>query len=199
MKGQKCSLILLMACLVLGAVNCYAETEDFGIVMDLSGKVTIKHGVSTKPADLGINIVTGDIIILDKKAKAVIVSYGDCQEWNLSGANRFIVKGGTILVNGKPLPYSRRLPVCYSMEEVKKPGSEPVGGFVLRGPNDPLAELRKEFNSGKASNSTVMILLMHELNRGEVEKARPYYEFLKERLPDSEFIKDIATLFKSKV
>jgi hypothetical protein len=199
MKVQRWSLMLFIACLVLGAIHCYAETEDFGIVMDLSGKVTIKHGVNTKPADLGSNIVTGDMIIIDKKAKAVIVSYGDCLEWSLSEAKRFIVKGGTILVNGKPLPYSRRLPVCYSMDEIKKAGSEPVGGFVLRGPNDPLAELREEFNSGKASNSTIMILLMHELNRGEVEKARPYYEFLKKHLPDSEFITNIATLFKSKV
>jgi hypothetical protein len=199
MKGHKWSLILFIACLVLGSVNCYAETEDFGIVMDLSGKVTIKHGVNTKPADLGINIVTGDMIILDKKAKAVIVSYVDCQEWSLSGAKRFLIKAGTILVNGKSLPYSRRLPVCYSMEEIRRAGSEPVGGFVLRGQNDPLAELREEFNSGKASNSTVMILLMHELNRGEVEKAKPYYEFLKKCLPDSEFITNIATLFKSKV
>lgn len=196
MKGQRWSLILFIACLVLGTVNCYAETADFGIVMDLSGKVTIKRGANTIPADLGVNIVKGDMIILNKKAKAVIVSYNECQEWNLSEAKRFLVKGETILVNGKPLPYSRRLPVCYSMEEIKRAGSEPVGGFVLRGPNDPLAELREEFNSGKASNSTVMILLMHELNRGEVEKARPYYEFLKNRLPDSEFITNIAPLFK---
>jgi hypothetical protein len=199
MKVQRWLMMPFIACLVLVAVHCYADTEDFGIVMDLSGKVTIKHGVNTKTADLGSNIVTGDMIIIDKKAKAVIVSYGDCLEWSLSEAKRFIVKGGTIFVNGKPLPYSRRLPVCYSMEEIKKAGSEPVGGFVLRGPNDPLAELREEFNSGKASNSTVMILLMHELNRGEVEKARPYYEFLKKRLPDSEFITNIAALFKLKV
>jgi hypothetical protein len=199
MKVQQWSWMLFIAYVVLGAVNCYAETEDFGIVMDLSGKVTIKHGVNAKAADLGSNIVIGDMIILNKNANAVIVSYEDCREWRLSGAKRFLIKAGTILVNGKSLPYSRRLPVCYSMEEIRRAGSEPVGGFVLRGPNDPLAELREEFNSGKASNSTVMILLMHELNRGEIEKAKPYYEFLKKRLPDSEFITNIATLFKSKV
>jgi hypothetical protein len=196
MKGQRWALMLFIAGIILRAVHCYAETADFGIVMDFSGKVTIKRGANIIPADLGVTIVTGDVIILYEKARTVIVSYGECLEWRLAGPKRILVKGGTILADGKPLPYSRRLPVCYSTEEIKKAGSEPVGGFVLRGPKDPLAELRAEFNSGKASNSTVMILLMHELNRGELEKARPYYEFLKNHLPESEFITNLAPGFK---
>jgi hypothetical protein len=179
------------------SLRSYAA-QDFGIMMDVSGKVAIHRDGNPINADFGMNIFSGDIIELNKGSDAVIVSYADCQEWTLKGPDKVMIKTdeGPESGSGMVAP-SRQLPVCYGPEEFKEDGSDVIGGLVLRGqPKDPLAALREEFKGGTASNSTLMTLIMHDLKNGKIERARPYFDTLKVRAPESEFINNIARRFK---
>jgi hypothetical protein len=95
------------------------------------------------------------------------------------------------------LSSQRQLPVCYSLDEFVTSDSDVIGGFVLRGiPKDPLASLREEFEQGKASNSTLVTLIIHDLKNGSIEKARLYYDTLQQRVPESKIVKVLSEKFQ---
>jgi hypothetical protein len=179
-------------------VLCFSDqssaAQDFGIMMDVSGKVSIQRDGRNIPADLGLNILSDDTLNLSKNSSAVIVTYADCKEWILKGPDKIRVKSGEgPKSSSREIAPSRQLPVCYGPEEFKEGGSYVIGGFVLRGePRDPLASLRKDFQNGKASNSTLMTLIMHDLRSGKTERAKQYFKVLNERAPESEFVKEIS-------
>lgn len=182
---------LMVFALAFSAPPSYAL--EFGIVMDVSGTVFIQRGRETVPPDLGLNVSSGDTITLGEGSSIVIVSYSDCSEWVLKGPDRITIRG-ELIAGKRP---TRQLPVCYSPEEFKEGDAHVIGGFVLRGqPGDPLASLRDEFERGEASNSTLMTLIMSDLSSGEAERARPYFEALRSRMPGSEFVKTIAKKFE---
>lgn len=169
--------------------------EDYGVVMDISGSVELISNGKKSPVDLGTNLSIGDEISLNKDSSLVVVSYEDCLEWKINGPNKIKVSAA-IHKDKKKVTILRQLPVCYSPSEMNTSDSQSIGGFVLRGmPVDPLEQLRNEFKSGKASNSTLMTLIMHDVNNKEINKAKPYYSELKQRMPNSSFIKEIKKYF----
>jgi hypothetical protein len=59
--------------------NGSADTaKDFGIVMDISGKVQMKRGADAIFAEIGLNIIKGDVIEVKEEDSIVFVSYDDC-------------------------------------------------------------------------------------------------------------------------
>lgn len=184
-----CLFALLLAA---GTVSA----ADYGIVTDLEGEVRILRGADTVPAEIGESVAVGDRIEAGPKAILVLVSYARCQEWVLEGKNTFTVneKAGPQPGEGKITPY-REIPVCYNPDDFQDAASQKIGGYVLRG-TDPVASLRKEFDAGNAPNSTLITLTLHDLKKGNVEKARPYFNELKGRVPDSSIVKKLAPRFK---
>ena len=173
---------------------------DFGVVMDVAGSVSIERDQKSMPADLGLNLISGDNISIDDGANIVIVSYSDCMEWAFTGADKITIESGKNpqSMTGKVEPV-RKLPVCYSPEDFKEGEYDVMGGIALRGlPKDPLGSLRDEFKKGNAPNSTLMTLIIHDLRGGKIEQAKPYYETLKKRMPESEFVKKISKRFENK-
>jgi hypothetical protein len=193
-------VFLFLGLLVLCFSAYLFAAQDFGIMMDVSGEVSVKRDGQNMPADLGLNIFSGDTIVLGKNAGAVIVSYEDCQEWVIKGPDnvRIKINEGLISDSHKLAP-SRQLPVCYGHEEFKEGVPDVTGGLVLRGqPKDLLASLREEYRNGNASNSTLMTLIMHDLKNGKKEQAKQYFNVLKKRAPESGFIKEISKMFEEK-
>ena len=44
----------------------------------------------------------------------------------------------------------------------------------------------------------INLIIFHALSQKDIEKARPYYEALKERAPGSEFVGSVAEIFETK-
>lgn len=172
------------------------RSDDFGIVMDMSGNVQLIRGENTAPAEIGMNLIRGDAVDMPEGSSVVIVSYSDCNEWQITGPDTVrITDEGLVSKSDKKVP-QRQLPVCYSLTEFDSETPDVAGGIILRGiPKDPLAHLREEFKKGEASNSTLITLIMHDLKNSRVEKARPYFEALKARLPDSKIVNALSGKF----
>jgi hypothetical protein len=167
--------------------------DDYGMIMDLSGSISIERSGKTLAADLGQTIMVEDRIKVTKGAKATIVSYMDCTEWIAEGP-------GTVQItwenpqaqNGAQLQQGRELPVCYSQEELNIADSGTIGGLVLRGAaSDPVKNLRDEFQRGRASNSSLVTLIMHDMANGHRDQAKIYLDTLRKREPGSAFVKQM--------
>lgn len=179
-------------------VSVTATAVEFGIVMDIQGKVTIERAGKQMPADFGMAVELGDRVVLGDQASATIVSYLDCQELRLTGPAQAAANGEQLSVTpASRLQAGRILPVCYGEDELNTSDADIIGGVVLRGaPRDPVHRLRTEFSEGKASTSTLMTLLMHDLANGDTEQARPYFDALKQKAPESAFLARVAPLFE---
>jgi hypothetical protein len=171
----------------------HADTEEFGIIMDVSGEITINRGENKIAAELGSTISPNDILTLTKGSTVALVSYDSCQEWILNGPDKITIKADKINSERGNISPERQLPICYSMEEIEDSKSDTIGGFVLRGaPKDPLASLRTEFKNGKASNTTLITIIMYDLHNGKVEQTEQYFKVLKSREPGSEFVRSLS-------
>ncbi len=190
-------LIVLFIALILFCSQGFADTnDDFGILMDAKGGVKLLRGEKHISVEVGLNLIRGDIIEIEKEGLVVIVSYEECQEWQLMGPDTINIAASGVASTSNKVSPRRQLPVCYSLDEFDNNESDVIGGITLRGiPKDPLASLRKEFKYGKASNSTLITIIMHDLKNGNIEKARPYFETLSQRLPGSKIVKAFSDKF----
>jgi len=198
-----------------------ADAQEFGVVMDVSGKVELQAKGKNSAIDLGKNVSVGDNLSIGDKGRVTLVAYKGCEEWEITGP-------GTVHISDKipelekgskgKASMKRKLPVCYKPEDMKVAGSHEQGGLVLmnkaapvdndnmEGPNpaemsgavsaeDEMEPLRRDFGEGKADNATLMTLVMHDLKKNDTEGARPYFMELKKRAPGSEFVKKLGKDF----
>lgn len=207
----------LMALALTGA----GYAQDFGIITDASGKVANERAGKTKFLDMGASVAPKDKLHISKGGAATIVAYATCQEWIAAGAGDFTVEEGKIVaVKGASLTMGKKLPGCYKPGEIKGAGSHSIGGISLfaKESKAPVPEaggseefssktgatendssikpLQDEYQSGKASNSTVIALMMYELNANRVAAAKPYYDDLKKRAPKSPVVREMAPRFE---
>lgn len=204
------------------ALTGTGHAQDFGIITDASGKIANERAGKTTFVDMGASIAPKDKLHIAKGGAATIVAYATCQEWIAAGAGDFTVEEGKIIaVKGASLKMGKKLPGCYKPGEIKGTGSHSMGGISLmakeskgpfpemagsreemastsgNGEADPAIQpLKDEYQGGKASNSTVIALLMYELNANRLAAAKPYYDDLKKRAPLSALVKEIAPRFK---
>jgi hypothetical protein len=189
------TIISIIVVSVIFPLLVFAEADnnkDFGIVMDVSKNVSIERSRITISAEFGLNVVLKDVITLDSNEYIIIVSYTDCKEWVLKGPDCLEVRGDGVLISEtRDICPSRQLPLCYRPEKFSVGTADLIGGTVWRG--DSLALLQEEFKTGKALNSTLVTLIMHSLEEEDMKQAKKYFEVLKVRFPDSEFIKKVLS------
>ena len=187
-----------LCCCILAAETAWAgKAEDFGMVMEVQGRVLIQRNGTEIPVDLGQAVFVGDRFALPDATRVTVVAFQDCREWLLAGPVEATTRWTRIEAFGPSQPKrGRRLPVCYSQQELEVEDPGVVGGLILRGaPEDPVAGLRREFESGRASNSTLVTLIMHDLANDQPDRARPYLAELERRVPGSPFVESLAKLF----
>ena len=194
--------------------------QDFGIITDVSGKLAVQRNGKTKFLEMGASVAPQDILRVSRGGAATIVAYATCQEWLASGTGEITVENDKMAAGkGASLKIGKKLPVCYKPADIKGAGSHSMGGISLFAKEskkpaqeaaapeeftstsvatetDPAIEpLKEEYQGGKASNSTVITLMMYELGANKVAAAKPYYEDLKKRVPQSAVVKDLAPRF----
>lgn len=202
------------------ALTGVSSAQDFGIITDASGKVADERAGKTIFLEMGASVAPKDKLHISKGGAVTIVAYATCQEWVAAGAGDFTVEDAKIVaVKGASLTMGKKLPVCYKPADIKGAGSHSMGGISLfgkesKGPAPEAAgpeefaatsgaaetdaaiqPLKDEYQNGKASNSTVITLMMYELNANRIGSAKPYYEDLKKRAPHSAVVKEMAPRF----
>ncbi|MBI5638431.1 MAG: hypothetical protein HZA03_10720 [Nitrospinae bacterium] len=207
----------LMMCALAGA----GYAQDFGIITDASGKIAAQRAGKKTFLEMGASIAPKDKLQISKGGAVTIVAYATCQEWLVAGAGEVAVENEKMVAGkGTSLKMGKKLPVCYKPGEIKGAGSHSMGGIALfanesKGPvpqmagpqefastsgaaeTDPAVKsLKDEYRRGKASNSTVIALMMYELNGNRVAAAKPYYDDLKKRAPQSAVVKEMAPRFE---
>ena len=90
------------------------------------------------------------------------------------------------------------LPVCYRSQDIQSSESKGVlEGVILRGQFDSsIIRLRKEIRQGNISNSTLITLIIDDLNHGINTRAKEYLGLLKQGESDSKLVKKIEAIFE---
>ncbi len=195
---MKNSFLILTSLFISLIAGSPAWAEYYGMITDTTGKIEHISKKHIPSGDLlGSNFSVNDEFKLDKNSSLTIVAYANCEELLIQGAGHIKIKAHKMeIISGAKnmLSSIRELPVCYTPDELNR--KKTIGGLILRGNSDPVWELRKEFNNGNARNTTLVILIAHDLAVNQIERARPYFVHLKNKMPNSVFIQSIADKFR---
>lgn len=205
--------------ILLGGVS---SAQDFGMLTDISGKATALRNGKQTALDVGNPVLAKDLLQISKSGTATIVAYSNCLEWLVTGSGEILVENDKVsALKGASVKTGKKLTVCYKPGNIKGAGSHSMGAVSLfsKESNKPFPEqpgsqgletaslstgsdpvidsLKQEFRDGKASNSTVISLIMYEMNANRAGLAKPYYVELKKRAPDSTVVKEMAPSFEA--
>ncbi len=166
-------------------------------VSDLSGDVTFSRGNDRITAAIGSDIASGDAMTIKDGAWIELVFTGTCEVWELKGAGQYTFTEHEILNSpeGGKVPPNQRLAVCFNPAGFSMGKAQRIGGIIERGGSveDELSEAGSESNA-----ALINLIILHALSEHDTEKARPFYEVLKRRAPDSVFVAGVADIFEGK-
>ncbi|MFZ0944590.1 MAG: hypothetical protein WAN54_11850, partial [Syntrophobacteraceae bacterium] len=83
-----------------------------------------------------------------------------------------------------------RLSVCFDPAGFSTGKAQRIGGIIERGES---AEI-----GSKSNAALINLIILYALSDGNMEKAVPYYDELKKRVPGSEFVAGVAKIFEEK-
>jgi len=166
-------------------------------VSDLSGDVSLSRGNERIAVAIGSDVTSGDSMAIGDGAWVELVFTGTCEVWELKGAHYFTFTEHEIMsgAEGAKIPPGHRLSVCFNPAGFSLGKAQRIGGIIERGgsPEEELAEI-----GSKSNAALINLIILYALSQNDVEKARPYYETLKQRAPGSEFIAGVAKIFEGK-
>jgi hypothetical protein len=164
-------------------------------VSDLSGDVSRGRGSDHTAASVGLELAAGDVLDIGDGAWIELVSTGTCEVWELRGIGQFNFAEHEITSGPerKKVPPVQRLSVCFDPAGFSLGKAQRIGGILERGasPEDELSEI-----GAKSNAALINLIILYALHNKDIEKARPYYEALRERAPGSEFVAGVAEIFK---
>jgi hypothetical protein len=188
-------------CLLLGfglmQAEAYGAVESVGMIADNEGGVRFVYGGAGTPVELGAALTPGDRLTLDADGRIVIVMLADCEEFSIRGKDEILIEKTRVRSRRSGyLKPDRRLPVCYNSEDFDAPDSGVIGGFVMRGDlANSLADMRAEASKASADTTTLITLILHDIRNNQASQARPYYDELKKRRPDSAWVRKLEKQF----
>jgi hypothetical protein len=163
-------------------------------VCDFSGDVFLTRGADKTAAVVGLDLAAGDAITIGDGAWVEVVSGGKCEVWELKGSRQYLLSEDNITTaEGDKVAPSHRLSVCYNPADFSVGKAQRIGGIIERGVST--GEKLSEVGSNAA---LINLIIFYGLNQGDIEKARPYFEALRDRAPGSEFVRNVAGLFERK-
>lgn len=174
-----------------------AKEAGFGMLMDAEGEVLSHSNGQLVEIGIGEVIPYNTKISIPDNSLAIITVFDSCQEWELNGNGEYLAsKKGLLKFAGQVPVLTRQLPVCFDPEEFADAGSL-IGGLPSRSMSrkDPMTPLWQEAATGNASNTTLMILVMNGVKHRTIARVRPYFEILKQRIPNSPFIMQMRRYF----
>jgi hypothetical protein len=163
-------------------------------VCDSSGEAFLTHGNDTTAAVIGSDIASGDTLAVKDGAWVELVSTGDCEVWELKGDRRYTFAEHEVMGHeGDKVPPAHRLAVCFNPAAFSMGKAQRIGGIIERG-----GSVDDELVETGSNAALINLIIFHALSGQDIEKARPYYEMLKQRAPGSEFVKSVSGLFETK-
>jgi len=166
-------------------------------VSDFSGDVSLGRGNERIAASVGLDIAAGDTLTIGGGAWIELVSTGTCEVWELEGSRRYSFTEHEIMSSpeGDRIPPDHRLSVCFDPAGFSTGKAQRIGGIIERGESaeDELAEI-----GSKSNAALINLIILYALSDGNMEKAVPYYDELKKRVPGSEFVAGVAKIFEEK-
>ncbi len=166
-------------------------------VSDLSGDVSLSRGNERIAAAIGSDISLGDTMTIGDGAWIELVSTGTCEVWELKGTRQYTFTEHEIMSSpeGDKIPPIHRLAVCFNPAGFSMGKAQRIGGIIERGGSldDELAEIGSESNA-----ALINLIILYALSENDIEKARPYYEALKKRAPDSRVCCKRGGIFETK-
>jgi len=197
---------IIMLSMLLNMSPLFAKEQGFGMLMDAEEDLIIKFEGRSMTIEIGEVIPFDAKIYISMGGFAIVTVFESCEEWELNGRGEYITTDEGLVKEAGPEPIlSRQLPTCFDPEEFQPVGST-IGGVVSRSisrnfktikpikPN-PLEPLWREAATGRASNTTLMTLVMNGVKKHKISRVRPYFEILKQRIPNSAFIKQMKPYF----
>jgi hypothetical protein len=169
--------------------------EGFGIILEIRGAPAIQRGGSTIAARFGDELVPGDSMETGSDDQLIFVAYATCDEWTLPAMSEARIIDAKTISSGKGgLTRSARLPVCYTPEAFSVGGPNVIGGTLLyspppksaKGKDTGMGKLQHAADTGQASNSELMSLIVLSLRQGRTQQARAYSSQLLARNPGAE-------------
>jgi hypothetical protein len=185
--GLAIVLIWFSPCLALNAWK----------ISDFSGEVSFMHGNERVAASIGGLIASQDTLSIGQGAWVEVVSAGTCEVWELKGAGQYSF-GEHDTITGpdrNKVSPDQRLSVCFDPGGFSTGRAERIGGIIERGgsPEEELAEI-----GSKSNAALINLIILNALQQKDIERARPYYEALKNRSPNSGFVASVAEMFEGK-
>ena len=166
-------------------------------VSDLSGDVSLGRGNERIAAAVGLDIAAGDTLTIGGRAWIELVSTGTCEVWELNRTRQytFTEREITSSPEGDKIPPDHRLSICFDPAGFSTGKAQRIGGIIERGESaeDELAEI-----GSKSNAALINLIILYALSDGNMEKAVPYYDELKKRVPGSEFVAGVAKIFEEK-
>ncbi len=166
-------------------------------VSDFMGDVTLGRGKDRIAAAVGLDIAAGDTLTIAGGAWIELVSTGTCEVWELEGTRQYSFTERDIMSSpqGERVPPDHRLSVCFDPAGFSTGKAQRIGGIIERGgsPEDELAEI-----GSKSNAALINLIILYALRDGNTEKALPYYEELKKRVPGSNFVASVGKIFEEK-
>ncbi|MGO9415193.1 MAG: hypothetical protein ACLPUX_01725 [Syntrophobacteraceae bacterium] len=188
---------------ILGGLGVVLLWSSFSLalntwkVSDFSGDVSLGRGNERIAAAVGLDIAAGDTLTIGGRAWIELVSTGTCEEWELEGSRRYSFTEHEIMSSpeGDRIPPDHRLSVCFDPAGFSTGKAQRIGGIIERGESaeDELAEI-----GSKSNAALINLIILYALSDGNMEKAVPYYDELKKRVPGSEFVAGVAKIFEEK-
>ncbi len=175
--------------------SSFSFAVDTWKVSDLSGDVSLSRGNEQIAVAVGSDISPGDTMKIRDGAWIELVSTGRCEVWELKGNRQYTFTGHDIM--GSPesdkIPPIHRLTVCFNPAGFSMGKAQRIGGIIERG-----GSIEDELADTGSNAALVNLIIFYALSQKEIEKARPYYEALKERAPGSQFVGSVAEIFETK-
>jgi len=163
-------------------------------VCDLSGEVFLTHGQDKNAAAIGSDIAQGDSLTIKEGAWVELVSTGDCEVWELKGDRQYTFAEHDVMIQGgdKVSP-THRLAVCFNPAGFSMGKAQRIGGIIERG-----GSVDEELSQTESNAALINLIILYALSGNDIEKARPYYDTLKQRAPGSKFVGSVSGLFETK-
>ena len=194
---------IIMLSILLNMSPLCAKEQGFGMLMDAEEDLIIKFEGRSMTIEVGEVIPFDAKIYISMGGFAIVTVFESCEEWELNGRGEYMTTDEGLVKEAGPDPIlSRQLPTCFDPEEFEQVGST-IGGVVSRSigrnlkriKSNRLEPLWREAATGRASNTTLMTLVMNGVKKHKISRVRPYFEILKQRIPNSAFIKRMKPYF----
>jgi len=163
-------------------------------VCDLSGEVFLTRGNDRTAAAIGSDIASGDTLTVKGGAWIELVSTGDCHVWELKGDRQYSFTEHEVMSReGDKVPPAHCLAVCFNPAGFSMGKAQRIGGMIERG-----GSVDDELVETGSNAALINLIILHALGGQNIEKARPYYETLKQRAPGSKFVESVSKVFETK-